>query len=92
MSKILNKINSPKDLKNIKREQLPKVAEEIRETLLNTISKTGGHLASNMGVVELTLALHYVFESPKDKFVWDVGHQTYVHKLLTGRREDFGSL
>lgn len=92
MSKLLEKIQMPEDLKKVSREQLPEIAAEIRSTLLNTISKTGGHLASNMGVVELTLALHYVFESPRDKFIWDVGHQTYVHKLLTGRREQFGSL
>ncbi|NIQ02202.1 MAG: 1-deoxy-D-xylulose-5-phosphate synthase [Nitrospinaceae bacterium] len=93
MNKLLNQINCPEDLKKkIKREELPELAQEIRDALLHGISKTGGHLASNLGVVELTLALHYVFESPRDKFVWDVGHQSYVHKLLTGRREQFGSL
>lgn len=92
MSKFLQGINSPQDLKRLNREDLPSLAAEIRDALLNTISKTGGHLGSNMGVVELTIAMHYVFDSPKDKFVWDVGHQSYVHKLLTGRREQFHTL
>ena len=76
MSKFLENINSPTDLKKLNREDLPKLAEEIRERLLQVISKTGGHLGSNLGIVELTLAMHYVFDSPKDKFVWDVGHQS----------------
>ncbi|MDP7556325.1 MAG: 1-deoxy-D-xylulose-5-phosphate synthase [Nitrospinaceae bacterium] len=92
MSKFFDDINSPADLKRLKREDLPKVAEEIRELLLQSISKTGGHLGSNLGVVELTMALHYVFDSPVDKFVWDVGHQSYVHKLLTGRKGQFDKL
>ncbi len=92
MSRFLDKINGPQDLKKLKKEDLPVLATEIREALLTTISKTGGHLGSNLGVVELTLALHYVFDSPRDKFVWDVGHQTYVHKLLTGRRDRFHTL
>ena len=92
MTQFLDNVNNPSDLKKIKREDLPAVAHEIRQVLLQTISKTGGHLASNMGVVELTLAMHYVFDNPTDKFVWDVGHQSYVHKLLTGRKEKFDSL
>jgi len=92
MSKFLEHIEHPREIKNIKREDLPVLAAEIREMLLQTISKTGGHLASNLGVVELTIALHHVFDSPTDKFVWDVGHQSYVHKLLTGRRDRFHSL
>ncbi len=92
MTNFLDNVNSPSDLKKIKREDLPSVAEEIRELLLQTISKTGGHLASNMGVVELTMAMHYVFDNPTDKFVWDVGHQSYVHKLLTGRKDRFDSI
>jgi 1-deoxy-D-xylulose-5-phosphate synthase len=92
MSSFLDGINGPQDLKKLNREDLPALATEIRNTLLATISKTGGHLGSNLGVVELTLALHYVFDSPRDKFVWDVGHQSYVHKLLTGRRERFDTL
>ena len=92
MNHFLKNINSPVDLKKLKREHLPALAEEIRDTLLQGISKTGGHLGSNLGVVELTLAMHYVFDSPIDKFVWDVGHQSYVHKLLTGRKDQFDSL
>jgi 1-deoxy-D-xylulose-5-phosphate synthase len=92
MSHFLKNINSPVDLKKLKREHLPTLAEEIRDTLLQGISKTGGHLGSNLGIVELTLAMHYVFDSPIDKFVWDVGHQSYVHKLLTGRKDQFDSL
>jgi 1-deoxy-D-xylulose-5-phosphate synthase len=92
MSQFLKNINSPVDVKKLKKEDLPKLAEEIREALLQGISKTGGHLGSNMGIVELTLAMHYVFDSPVDKFVWDVGHQSYVHKLLTGRKDRFDSL
>ena len=92
MNKLLNQIEGPEDLKKIAAEDLPQVAKEIRDTLLQIISQTGGHLSSNLGVVELTLAMHYVFDSPKDKFVWDVGHQSYVHKLLTGRRDRFHTL
>ena len=92
MSKLLDSIDSPQDLKNIPVEKLPELAKEIRDMLLDTISKTGGHLSSNLGVVELTLAMHYVFNSPIDKFVWDVGHQSYVHKLLTGRKSRFDTL
>ena len=92
MSRFLDKINGPQDLKKLSKEDLPALAKEIRETLLSTISKTGGHLGSNLGVVELTMAMHYVFDSPRDKFVWDVGHQSYVHKLLTGRRDQFHTL
>ena len=92
MIKLLSRINSPQDLKKLSVEELPLLAREIRDTLLETISETGGHLSSNLGVVELTMAMHYVFDSPKDKFVWDVGHQSYVHKLLTGRRDRFSTL
>ncbi|HIE42267.1 MAG TPA: 1-deoxy-D-xylulose-5-phosphate synthase, partial [Nitrospinaceae bacterium] len=92
MSKFLSQIDNPQDLKKLSVEELPVLAREIRDTLLQTISETGGHLSSNLGVVELTLAMHYVFDSPRDKFVWDVGHQSYVHKLLTGRRERFHTL
>ena len=89
---ILEKIDTPADLKLIKKELLPKLAEEIRNKILETVSHTGGHLASSLGAVELTLALHYVFNAPQDKIVWDVGHQTYAHKLITGRREQFPTL
>lgn len=89
---ILEKINSPKDLKNIPESDLKILAEEIRQTLLTTVSQNGGHLAANLCVVELTIALHRVFNSPEDKIIFDVGHQSYVHKLLTGRRDDFQTL
>jgi 1-deoxy-D-xylulose-5-phosphate synthase len=89
---LLDTIQSPADLKKLSIEELPALASEIRDTLINTVSKTGGHLASNLGVVELTIALHYVFNAPQDKLVWDVGHQGYVHKLLTGRKELFRKL
>ena len=92
MSKLLSSVDSPQDLKNIPVEKLPELAREIRDMLLDTISKTGGHLSSNLGVVELTMAMHYVFNSPVDKFVWDVGHQSYVHKLLTGRKDRFETI
>lgn len=89
---ILDQINSPTDLKKIPREDLPKLAHEIRQLIVDVVSKTGGHLASNLGVVELTIALHYVFDVPKDKIIWDVGHQAYTHKLLTGRKDRFHTL
>ena len=92
MSKLLDSVDSPQDLKNIPVEKLPELAKEIRDMLLDTISKTGGHLSSNLGVVELTLAMHYVFNSPIDTLVGDVGHQSYVHKLLTGRKSRFKTL
>lgn len=89
---LLEKINSPKDLKALQESELGVLAEEIRETLLKTVSANGGHLASNLCAVELTIALHRVFDSPKDKIIFDVGHQSYVHKLLTGRRDEFNTL
>lgn len=89
---LLETINSPADVKRLKGEELLKLAEELRETIIQTVSVNGGHLASNLGVVELTLALHYVFDSPKDKIIWDVGHQSYSHKLITGRREKFSTI
>ena len=90
--KLLDHIVSPADLKALKKDQLDLLAAEIREEIIKTVSRTGGHLASNLGVVELTIALHYVFDSPDDKLIWDVGHQTYAHKLLTGRRQRFETL
>ncbi len=89
---LLEKISTPQDLKNLSIAELQKMAEEIRSFLLQTISQTGGHLAPNLGVVELTLALHCVFDTNKDRLVWDVGHQSYVHKILTGRKELFSGL
>ena len=90
--KYLNNINSPDDLKKLEDESLPGLADEIRQVLIDTVSETGGHLASNLGVVELTIAIHKVFNSPKDKIVWDVGHQAYTHKLLTGRFDCFNTI
>ena len=89
---LLDKINKPNDIKNIDKDKLDDLAKEIREFLIEKISVTGGHLASNLGCVELTLALHLALDLPKDKIVWDVGHQSYTHKLLTGRREGFDNL
>ena len=88
----LDKIDSPEDMKDLSRSDLKVLAEEIRKYIIDVVSKTGGHLASNLGVVELTVALHYIFDVPKDKIVWDVGHQSYTHKLLTGRKDLFHTL
>ncbi len=88
----LKQIQSPSDLRKLRVAELPELAQEIREEILRTVSRVGGHLASSLGVVELTLALHYVFHTPQDRLIWDVGHQTYAHKLITGRREHFHTL
>ncbi|HBT04713.1 MAG: 1-deoxy-D-xylulose-5-phosphate synthase [Thermodesulfobacterium sp. 37_54] len=90
--KFLKNINSPQDLKKLKISHLKALAQEIRDYIVEVTSKNGGHVAPNLGVVELTLALHYVFDSPKDKIIWDVGHQCYTHKLITGRRDQFHTL
>ncbi len=92
MLSLLKQIKGPEDIKALKEEELPELAKEIRQFLVQSLSQTGGHLASNLGVVELSIALHYVFNSPEDKIIWDVGHQAYVHKLLTGRRKGFQTL
>ncbi len=92
MPRLLDKIDSPSDLKGLSLAALEKLAAELRHEIITTVNTTGGHLASNLGVVELTIALHRVFNSPEDKIIWDVGHQSYVHKLLTGRRKEFSSL
>ena len=89
---LLDTINSPEQLRELDRKQLPQLAEELRSFLVESVSRTGGHLSSNLGTVELTVALHYVFATPDDKLVWDVGHQTYAHKVLTGRREGMARL
>lgn len=89
---MLEKIQKPNDIKKIPADQLPALAEEIREFIIESLSKTGGHLASNLGVVELTIAMHRVFDLPKDKLIWDVGHQSYTHKILTGRKVGFETL
>ena len=92
MATLLDTIQSPADLRKLQFGQLKPLAEELREFLLQSVAKTGGHLSSNLGTVELTIALHYVFNTPEDRLVWDVGHQTYPHKILTGRRDRMGSL
>ena len=89
---LLSKINSPDDLKKLPEDQLPKLSEEIRKKIIEVVGKNGGHLASNLGVVELTMALHLAFELPEDKIIWDVGHQSYTHKILTGRKDEFNRL
>ena len=88
----IENINSPLDLKKLKKEELPLLAKEIRDFIIKTVSNTGGHLGSNLGVVDLTIVLHYLFDSPKDAFIFDVGHQTYTHKILTGRKDKFHTL
>ena len=89
---ILEKVNYPEDLKHLNIDEKKVLAQEIREKIVDTVSETGGHLASNLGVVELTIALHSVFNTPIDKIIWDVGHQTYVHKILTGRKNKLNTL
>ncbi|MBU3652983.1 MAG: 1-deoxy-D-xylulose-5-phosphate synthase, partial [Limnohabitans sp.] len=92
MTALLQQIQSPDDLRRLSRHQLKPLADELRAFLLESVSKTGGHLSSNLGTVELTIALHYVFNTPHDRLVWDVGHQTYPHKILTGRRDRMNTL
>ncbi|MBC3878250.1 1-deoxy-D-xylulose-5-phosphate synthase [Undibacterium sp. FT79W] len=92
MTNLLQKINSPADLRLLSRHQLAPLADELRQYVIDSVSKTGGHLSSNLGTVELTLALHYVFNTPEDRLIWDVGHQTYPHKILTGRRDRMHTL
>ena len=89
---ILENVNTPSDLKQLNNEQLHELAGEVREFLISTVSRTGGHIASSLGAVELTVALHYVFHSPEDKIVFDVGHQAYAHKILTGRKDKMHTL
>ena len=89
---LLQNISQPRDLKRLSSAQIQQLCGEIRQFLLDSVSKTGGHLASNLGAVELTVALHRIFETPRDAFVFDVGHQCYTHKLLTGRRAGFAKL
>ena len=92
MTPLLPTIASPADLRRLPRQDLPRLADELRQCVLDNVSKTGGHLSSNLGTVELTVAVHYVFNTPEDRIVWDVGHQTYPHKILTGRRERMPTL
>ncbi len=92
MSGILDKINSPEDLKTLSYGELGQLSKELREEIIKTISNNGGHLASSLGTVELTIAIHRIFNSPQDKIIWDVGHQAYAHKLVTGRKNQFSSI
>jgi len=92
MTTLLSLINSPDDLRQLDKNQLPQVANEIRALIIDSVQQTGGHISSNLGVVELTLALHYVFNTPEDRFVWDVGHQSYAHKIITGRRDQMHTM
>ncbi|NQT06666.1 MAG: 1-deoxy-D-xylulose-5-phosphate synthase, partial [Candidatus Omnitrophica bacterium] len=92
MKRLLDSINSPADLRKLNIEELPTLAQEIRKELIDIVSKQGGHLASSLGAVELTIALHYLYNTPEDTIIWDVGHQSYAHKLLTGRRDRFKTL
>ena len=92
MYELLKTIDDPAALRKLERRQLQQLADELRAYVLDSVSKTGGHLSSNLGTVELAIALHYVFETPEDRIVWDVGHQTYPHKILTGRREQMARL
>lgn len=92
MMKLLDRINNPNDIKQLSRKELKPLAQEIREFLIEKVSHTGGHLASNLGCVEITMALHRVMNFPEDKIIWDVGHQSYVHKILTGRKNEFDTL
>src|SRR5258706_2332123 len=92
MTQHLQAISGPPDVKKLSMQQLEVLADEIRSEMINGLAKNGGHLGPNLGVVELTIALHYVFNTPRDKFVWDVSHQVYVHKLLTGRRDKFSTI
>src|SRR5512147_2419642 len=92
MAQLLPQIGGPQDLKRLAASQLDQLCQELREEIISAVARTGGHLGASLGVVELTVALHRVFDSPRDRIVWDVGHQAYVHKLLTGRRERFATL
>ena len=88
----LNKIIKPSDIKKLSREELKSLVKELRTFIIDSVSKTGGHLSSNLGVIELTVALHFIYDCPNDKIIWDVGHQTYAHKILTGRKNKMHTL
>ena len=90
--KYLNNINFPSDIKKLSQSELKFLADEVREELIEVVSETGGHLGAGLGVVELTVVLHYIFNTPSDKLIWDVGHQTYPHKILTGRKDKIRTL
>ena len=86
---LLSKINSPSDLRKLRKKDLPKISEELRQFVIDVVSEKGGHFGASLGVVELTVAIHHVFNTPEDQLIWDVGHQAYGHKILTGRRDEF---
>ena len=88
----LDKVNFPSDIKNFSNDQLKELAKEVRTEMIDAVSETGGHLGAGLGVVELTVALHYIFDTPNDKIIWDVGHQSYPHKILTGRKDKIRTL
>src|SRR3954467_15697135 len=92
LTPLLDAVATPADIRNLKREQLRRLADELREETISAVSVTGGHLGAGLGVVELSVALHYVFDAPRDRLVWDVGHQAYPHKILTGRRDRIRTL
>ena len=92
MGILIKQINYPADLRKFKKDDLKKISNELRDELVDIVSETGGHLGAGLGVVELTVALHYVFDTPKDKLVWDVSHQCYPHKIITGRRDRIKTL
>src|SRR4030043_2351321 len=92
MDKILDQIRTSIEVKKLDPEEMERLCMEVRGEIISTVSRTGGHLASNLGVVELTVTLHYVFDFPRDKLIWDVGHQSYAHKILTGRKDRFHTL
>src|SRR3569832_1750383 len=92
MTRLLDSIYFPQDLRKLDRRQLPQLAQEIRDTIIDVVSKIGGHFGGNLGIVELTLALHYIFDTPRDQIVFDTGHQSYPHKLITGRRATFNTI
>ena len=92
MTRLIKQINFPSDLRKLKKENLKQISDELRDELIDVVSETGGHLGAGLGVVELTVALHYVFDTPKDKLVWDVSHQCYPHKIITGRKDKIKTL
>ena len=89
---LLDRVSNPHELRQLAREDLPRLADDLRDEIVSAVSETGGHFSSNLGTVELTIALHYLFDTPRDLLVWDVGHQTYPHKILTGRRDRMSTL
>src|SRR5207342_1047354 len=92
MARLLERVDAPKDMRQLTIDQLPQLAQEVRDEVISVVSEVGGHLASTLGAVELTLALHYVFNTPEDRIVWDTGHQAYAHKLICGRRNRLSTI